>query len=107
MVATAKMTAARSPPTNAKRQRTLPYPPPWQDMDTLCEHICATPPTVEKWIVQGVLPAARKRGGKLMWKWSEVDEMLTNGKAAGSAGSDADRIRDDTRKALEENRAGH
>lgn len=95
---------APQPPIDAKKRD---YPPPWQDMPTLCWHICATPPTVEKWVVDGVLPPPRKRGGKLMWKWIEVDELLTRGKEGGAPDSAAERIRHDTRKALEENRAGH
>lgn len=27
--------------------------PPWQDMATLCAHICATPNTVDTWVVKG------------------------------------------------------
>lgn len=79
--------------------------PPWQDLATLCAHICVSANTVETWVAQGILPPARKRGGKLMWKWSEVDDMLTNG-AVQSPDSRADEIRDATRRASEY-RAGH
>lgn len=84
--------------------RPLPYPPPWQDMATLCEHICVSPNTVEKWVAEGILPPPRKRGGKLMWKWNEVDGYLTR----GTDGPDAlaERIRDGTKRAAE-NRTGH
>ena len=85
----------------------LPYPPPWQDMPTLCVHICVSSTTVENWVAQGILPAPRKRGGKLMWKWSEVDAYLTNGRPDGSPESDAERIRRGTREAAAESRAGH
>src|SRR5262245_24334602 len=57
----------------------LPYPPPWMDTATLCAHICAAPNTVDNWVASGILPPPRKRGGKLMWKWAEVDQYLTNG----------------------------
>lgn len=83
---------------------TLPYPPPWQDMATLCAHICASPNTVDRWVTDGLLPPPRKRGGKLMWKWSEVDEYMSRGK--GGPDAEADRIRDATRRAAE-TRAGH
>jgi predicted site-specific integrase-resolvase len=86
--------------------RPMSYPPPWMDMATLCEHICVSSPTVDKWVLEGILPPPRKRGGKLMWKWSEVDERLTNGSGAGPD-TLAERIRNGTRREAEEGRAGH
>ena len=80
--------------------------PPWQDMATLCAHICATPNTVNAWVADGILPPARKRGGKLMWKWSEVDERLTVGVPDRSADPQADEIRNNVKRLLE-NRADH
>lgn len=80
--------------------------PPWQDMPTLCAHICATPNTVDKWVFDGILPLPRKRGGKLMWKWSEVDHYLTSG-GEQSNDAEAERIRNGTRRAAEEARTGH
>lgn len=92
----------------ARRKRAvLPYPPPWQDMATLCAHICVSTTTVDTWVAQGILPPPRKRGGKLMWKWVEVDEYLTNGKDAGSPDADAERVRNGTRREAAESRAGH
>ena len=79
--------------------------PPWQDMPTLCAHICVSPNTVETWVTQGILPPPRKRGGKLMWKWSEVDDLLTNGDVR-SPDTQADRIKNATRRAIE-SRVGH
>lgn len=76
--------------------------PPWMDMQTLCAHICATPNTVEAWVAKGILPPARKRGGKLMWKWSEVDALLTEGQAVGA--SRAEEITNATRRAAQESR---
>lgn len=85
----------------------LPYPPPWQDMATLCAHISvASERTVDAWVTQGILPPPRKRGGKLMWKWSEVDELLSNGQAGRSPDTKADEIRNATRRAAE-SRAGY
>lgn len=75
------------------------FVPPWMDTPTLCAHICATPNTVDAWVAQGILPPPRKRGGKLMWKWSEVDQRLTDGDAATSPDAVADRIRNATRRA--------
>lgn len=79
---------------------TLPYPPPWQDMTTLCAHICVSPNTVENWVAQGILPPPVKRGGKLMWQWAEVHDWLKNGRAGG-LDAQAQAIRDGTRRAAE------
>jgi len=78
--------------------------PPWQDMVTLCKHISCSPGTVEKWVVEGILPPPRKRGGELMWKWSEVDNYLTHG---GPQAADIDRIREATRRIVEESPIGN
>lgn len=80
----------------------LTYPPPWQDMATLCAHICISPSTVDKWVLEGIIPPPRKKGGKLMWKWSEVDEMLSGG--SKSLDAEAERIKNGTRQ---EAHAGH
>ena len=84
----------------------LPYPPPWQDTVTLAQHICASPSTIENWVAAGILPPPRKRGGKLMWRWSEVDTWLSDGNN-GSIGG-ATEIRDAVRREREAGRvAGH
>lgn len=88
-----------------ERGRRLPYPPPWMDMPTLCAHICVSHMTVDNWVAQGILPPPRKRGGKLMWKWDEVDELLTKGKADGE--SLAERVRNGTREEVAAGRAGY
>ena len=84
----------------------LTYPPPWQDLATLCANICVSERTVDAWVADGILPPPRKRGGKLMWKWSEVDDRLTNGKPGASPDAKAEEIRNGTRRALE-TVAGH
>jgi predicted site-specific integrase-resolvase len=78
----------------------LPYPPPWQDKETLAAHLSVSANTVENWSAQGKLPAPRKIGGKVMWKWSEVDERLT----LVGEGPDtlAEKIRNGTRAAASE-----
>jgi predicted DNA-binding transcriptional regulator AlpA len=85
------------------------YPPPWMDRITLAEHICVSDTTIDNWVAQGILPPARKRGGKLMWRWSEVDEWLTlGGPDKRVPGEDKAReIRDATRRALQERSASH
>jgi predicted DNA-binding transcriptional regulator AlpA len=86
--------------------RPLNYPPPWMDMVTLCKHTCLSSATVDNWVAQGILPAPRKRGGKLMWKWAEVDQFLDNGGAGGSPDALAERIKNGTRQEAT-GRAGH
>lgn len=78
----------------------LTYPPPWMDMNTLCAHICVAPNTVDNWVADGILPPPRKRGRKLMWKWKEVDEWLTEGRD-GAPDAQAERIRRATQEGLQ------
>ena len=73
--------------------------PPWQDITALCKHISCSSHTVDQWVAQGILPAPRRYGGKLMWKWSEVDDYLTHG---GAEAADIDRIREATRRIVEQ-----
>ena len=80
------------------------FVPPWMDKATLAKNICASDTTIDTWVTQGILPPPRKRGGKLMWKWSEVDERLTVG---GNSDSLAERIRDGSRRATAEGRQSH
>jgi predicted DNA-binding transcriptional regulator AlpA len=54
----------------------LSYPPPFQDLRTLSEHICASESTIENWVRQGLFPAPKKVGGKNLWRWSEVEKHL-------------------------------
>lgn len=79
---------------------TLPYPPPWMDISTLCEHVCLCENTVDAWVKAGALPPARLRRGKRMWKWSEVETYLEHGGPDVPLSPDADAIREDTRRAL-------
>ena len=75
---------------------TLPYPPPWQDTVTLAAHISVSASTIDNWVAAGILPPPRKRGGKLLWEWSEVNDWLRNGRhdALGErAGSITDAVR--------------
>ena len=54
----------------------LSYPPPWQDAATLCAHLCISEGTLDNWVRQGLLPPARPKGGKRMWKWAEVEQYM-------------------------------
>lgn len=79
--------------------------PPWQDLPTLCKHLCISPNTVESWADLGILPRGRLCRGKLMWKWAEVDAYLTNG-GDRSPDAIADKVRDGSRQQAEARRAG-
>lgn len=88
--------------------------PPWLDRQTLAKHLCCSDRTVDKWAAEGRIPAARRMGGKPMWKWSEVDQWLTIGPpeqpteaAPAPANDKAGKIRDATRRALNERRTSH
>lgn len=77
---------------------TLPYPPPWMDAETLAAHLCCSSRTLDAWVLEGILPHPRKVRGKLMWKWSEVDNRLTNfGVGKSAEDPEAERIRNGTR----------
>ena len=84
--------------TDDAKRNSLPYPPPWQDTPTLARHLSVSQTTVENWVAQRILPPPRKRGGKNMWKWSEVDERLTVGDV-GEPDAQAERIKNATRAA--------
>jgi predicted DNA-binding transcriptional regulator AlpA len=77
----------------------LPYPPPYQDLTTLAEHICTGESTIEHWVKTGQFPAPRKIGGKRLWVWKEVEKHIVGDKAAmaPSPDSQAEAIREATR----------
>jgi hypothetical protein len=54
----------------------LSYPPPYQDLRTLAEHICTGESTIENWVRLGQFPAPRRIGGKRLWKWKDVERHL-------------------------------
>ena len=82
----------------------LPYPPPYQDIDTLSEHIDLAPRTIEMWVLDGRLPPPKVNKGKRLWKWKEVERYLDGeaGKVSSSADAEAERVRDATRRAVAE-----
>ena len=56
----------------------LPYPPPFQDLATLSEHICAAESTIENWVKMGIFPKPVKHGGKNFWEWEKVQRHLAD-----------------------------
>jgi hypothetical protein len=55
---------------------TLSYPPPYQDLATLAEHLCLGESTVEAWVKIGKLPPPIVNEGKRLWRWKEVETHL-------------------------------
>lgn len=81
----------------------LPYPPPFMDLRTLAEHICAGESTIENWVKLGTFPKPRLQGGKRFWRWKEVERHLADERddAPTAPSEQAERIRDATRRALQ------
>jgi predicted DNA-binding transcriptional regulator AlpA len=79
----------------------LPYPPPFQDLATLAEHICAGESTIENWVKQGLFPKPVLQGGKRLWRWKEVERHLVAMSEAGASSPDeqAKQITENTRAA--------
>ena len=76
----------------------LPYPPPFQDIALLAQHLSVSESTVENWVRQGFLPPPRKVGGKRLWLWREVMEWLE--RSPDIPVDELERIRHATKKAL-------
>ena len=57
---------------------TLPYPPPFQDLRTLAQHVCMSEHTIENLVKAKLFPAPRKdKCGKRIWVWKEVEQYLS------------------------------
>jgi excisionase family DNA binding protein len=83
----------------------LPYPPPYQDIATLSEHTTLAPRTIEMWVKEGKLPPPRVRGGKRLWKWTDVERYLDgDGDAVPALDDQLECIRNATRQAASRNR---
>jgi len=77
----------------------LPYPPPFQDLATLAQHICAGESTIENWVRRGLFPQPKKIGGKRLWQWKEVERHLARNETSASLSDEAQRITEATRAA--------
>jgi hypothetical protein len=64
--------------------------PAWVDKARLCVETCASTDTVEEWVRRDILSAGQKRGGKLLWRWADVDKWLQQGGANGQEVADLD-----------------
>lgn len=82
--------------------------PPFMDAPTLAAHLCLSVDTINTLVNTGQLPAPLLRlGHKRLWRWSEVEDRLAPQPiTSNAAGPDpqAERIRENTRKALSERR---
>jgi excisionase family DNA binding protein len=81
---------------------TLLYPPPYQDIEVLCEHLSVTRRTIDTWVKIGKLPAPLVRRGKRIWKWTDVERYLAGntGLVPSSPNELAARITEATRNAI-------
>jgi predicted site-specific integrase-resolvase len=87
--------------------KALPYPPPYQDIETLCAHLSVSPSTVEAWMKIGKLPPPKVRtDGKRLWKWIEVERALDGWEehTQESGASLAEKITHATRRIAAESR---
>lgn len=84
------MTAPR--PETIEREKDK-HVPAWVDKATLCRETCHSDRGIDLWVQQGVIPPGRMRGGKLMWRWSEVDGWLDRGSPEGQSVEDQIRQR--------------
>ena len=83
------------------------FVPKWLDKQVLAIVTGNSPDTIDNWAAQGIIPPPVKRGGKLMWKWADVDAKLTIGDAGASPDSQAERITNGTKAAAAESRSAH
>jgi predicted DNA-binding transcriptional regulator AlpA len=54
----------------------LPYPPPYQGVATLAEHLDVSESTIDNWVKLGQFPKPKKIGGKRLWSWREVRRYI-------------------------------
>ena len=59
------------------------FVPPYQDIAHLTENLCISESTVDSWVKQGILPPPRNKGGKRLWKWTEVEQYLDGVEGVG------------------------
>jgi hypothetical protein len=80
---------------------TLHYPPPFQDLATLAQHVCCGESTIENWVKLGLFPPPKKKiGGKRLWRWKDVEAYLAGDDDSVQSSTDlAQRITDATRRA--------
>ncbi len=90
-------------PDTLEREKDVPS---YVDIARLCRELCICERTADAWVKQGILPAPRNKRGKRLWKWKDVELYLDGDQTtvAPSADSEAEQVRDATRRALAETR---
>lgn len=61
----------------------LPYPPPFQDRQTLAAHLCMGETTIDEYVAAGLLPRPRKGKGTPLWEWDDVKIYIRGWPVAG------------------------
>ena len=64
------------PDDRSKQREQLPYPPPFQDLRTLVLHVSLSKRTIEEMVRLGQFPQPRRKFGKHIWVWKEVEQFL-------------------------------
>lgn len=71
--------------------------PPYQDISHLSANLCLSERTVENWVKQGFLPPPKNKGGKRLWKWTEVEQYLDGSDGQG-LNQEIEDIRNETKR---------
>lgn len=74
-----------------------PAIPPYQDISHLSANLCLSARTVEMWVKQGLLPPPKNKGGKRLWKWTEVEQYL-DGPEGHGLNQEIEDIRNETKR---------
>jgi predicted DNA-binding transcriptional regulator AlpA len=64
------------PDDRSKKRERLPYPPPFQDLRTLVLHVSLSKRTIEEMVRLGQFPQPRRKFGKRLWVWKEVEQFF-------------------------------
>lgn len=80
--------------------------PPYQDISTLTRNLCISERTVDDWVKEGLLPEPRRKKGKRLWKWTEVEQYMDRDATTVPASPDdqVERIRNATQAAASQGR---
>ena len=70
--------------------------PAYPDISRLTHELCISERTVDAWVKQGILPPPKNKGGKRLWKWSEVEAYLDG--AGEGLTAELEDIRNETKK---------
>lgn len=75
----------------------MPSPPSYLDIRRLTNEISISESTVEAWVKQGLLPPPKNKGGKRLWKWTEVERYLDGSEGKG-LDQELEDIRNETKR---------